>query len=222
MPGLEHYLAGLSSLASEGPSAPELIPLLLPSSIPDEQRSSVCLAGIPKIEDRLRFAQASEALVKLRCQLMKRSYASRYKVQNVSSQRYYTRFQTLQDHTEFKIKEACRQYTTARHALLKLRGPGIWQQLLRELQPSDVRGLSDKALVDEERAETRKTRVMAGLQEEDLHEKVDDFENLPVTMFHPRLAVGDGFRTLSWIWCSTTSGEANGSLSTEPCELLPL
>ena len=127
MPGLNGYIAELSPLPEEvSMSTPELIPLYLPSSLPENKCPLVCITGVQEIEDRLRFAQASEALNKLRCQLMKRTYVSRYKVWNsISSQRQYTRFWTLQEHTESKIKLACQQYTTSRRAILALRGPGI-------------------------------------------------------------------------------------------------
>ena len=91
MPGLDRYIAELLPAPEEvSTSMPELIPLYLPSSLPANQCSWVCIAGVQDIENRLRFAQASESLNKLRCQLMKRTYASRYKVWNISSQHHYT------------------------------------------------------------------------------------------------------------------------------------
>jgi len=207
MPGLASYLANMSPLSEEpSTSMPERIPLYLPSTLPAEQRSLICVAGILEIEDQLRFAQAHEALTKLRCQLMKRTYASRYKARNGFSQRHYTRFRTLQDHVESKIKAASQQYRAARLALLNLRGPGIWEQTLQELQPSDVRGLSEKALIDEEAEEERKTRKMAGSRKD------------PIAGGGPHLSVGDGYRTLSWIWYSTAADEFNNTLFTEARE----
>ena len=92
MPGLDKHIAELLPPPKEAlTSTPELIPLHLPSSLPENKCPLVCIPGIKEIEDRLRFAQASEALSKLRCQLMKRTYTTRYKVwNNVSSQRHYT------------------------------------------------------------------------------------------------------------------------------------
>ena len=122
LPGLDVYLAELSPPPKEvSMSTPELIPLYLPSFLPEKKRPLVCATGVQEIEERLRVAQASEALDKLRCQLMKRTYISRYKVRNnISSQYQYTRFRTLQEHTESKIKSACQQYATSRSALLAL------------------------------------------------------------------------------------------------------
>jgi len=214
MPGLGMHLARLPRTTDEvSPLTPERISLYLPSSLPRDHRASICVADIPEIEDQLRFAQASEALTTLRCQLMKRTYASRYKEQNISSQRYYTRFQTLQDQIESKIKMACRRYRMARAALLSLRGPGEWEDTLRELHPNDVRGVSEKALADEEQEETRKACMMAGLD----NERVDGEGSftLPVTTFNPHLAIGEGYRTLSWIWYSTTGTELHKGFSTE-------
>ena len=148
--------------------------------------------------------------MKLRCQLMKRTYASRYKAQNVSSQRHYTQFRTLQDQIEFKVKATSRQYRAARVALLNLRGPGIWEQTLQKLHPSDVRGLSEKALIDEEAEEARKTQKMAESKKD------------PVAGGGPQLSVGDGYRTLSWIWYSMAADEFNKTLFTEARACLPL
>jgi len=211
MPGLASYLSRVSPPSEEpSTSMPERIPIYLPSTLPAEKRQLICIAGIPEIEDQLRFAQAHEALTKVRCQLMKRTYASRYKARNVSSQHHYTRFRTLQDHIEFKIKAASRQYRAARVALLNLRGPGMWEQTLQELHPSDVRGLSEKALIDEEAEEARKTRKMAESRRD------------PVAGGGPHLSVGDGYRTLSWIWYSTASDEFNKTLFTDARECLIL
>ena len=72
MPGLGTHLAGLPKMTEEvSTSAPECISLHLPSSFPPDQGGLICMVDIPLIEDQLCFAQASEALTMLRCQLMK-------------------------------------------------------------------------------------------------------------------------------------------------------
>jgi hypothetical protein len=221
MPGLDLYLASQSSclLDATSMSTPEHIVLYFPSSFPSEHCSSICTGGIKDIEDRLHFAQVTESLTKLRCQLMKRTYASQYKVRNISSQRHYTRFQTLQDQTEYKIKLSSLQYNTAKDALLRLRGPGTWEKMLRELHGEDIRGLSERALIEEEKEETRWTRTMAGVSGYQMTEEgmVDD---VPTPTFNPgpHLAVGEGHRTLSWIWYSTTGDEITNNISTGACK----
>ena len=219
MPGLELYLRDNATMnendASALMSTPEYIPLHLPSSLSSEKRPSVCVSGLAEVEDRLRFAQACEALTELRCQLTKRTYASRYRTANISSQTHYTRFRELQDQTESKIKAACSRYRLARTGLVSLRGRGDWEKKLQELRPEDVRGLSEKALINEEKEQGKKTHKMAGLS---TGGHAFDFEvrnqNLPPTLFNPHLAVGEGHRTLSWIWYSTGSSEIVGDTVT--------
>ena len=149
MPGLEVYLRETANLGDDvSMSTPEYIPLHLPSSLPSEKRPSVYVRGLAEVEDRLRYAQASEALTELRCQLTKRTYASRYRTANISSQTHYTRFRELKDQTDSKIKAACSRYKLARRGLVNLRGKGDWEKKLQELHVEDVRGLSEKALVN--------------------------------------------------------------------------
>lgn len=213
MPGLGQYLEHDNESLT---STPETISLHLPSSLSLQDRTTACVAGVAEIEDRLRFGQASDALTKLRCQLTKRTYANQYKVHNVSSQRHYTRFRTLQNHTESKLKAARLQYTTSRDALLSLRGPGRWEETLRVLRAEDVRGLNEKALANEELEENRRTRIMAGLNEEPEIGELGNIENLPQTTY--TLAVGEGRRTLSWIWYSTSGQELGDQVFVEDCE----
>jgi hypothetical protein len=193
MPGLELYLRSTSTHYNDvSMSTPEHFHLHLPSSLPSEKRGSVCAPDLAEIEDRLRFAQACEALTDLHCQLMKRTYASRYRTANISSQTHFTRFWELQGQTDSKIKAACLRYRVARSGLVHLRGKGDWEQKLQELHPEDVRGLSEKALVNEEKEQTKRTQEMAGLSTGSPFD--DDLLNqeLPPTLFNPRLAVGEG------------------------------
>jgi hypothetical protein len=216
MPGLERYLRNTSTNRVDfSMSTPELIPLHLPSSLTLEKRASVCVSGLAEIEDRLRFAQACEALTDLRCQLTKRTYASRYRTANISSQHHFTRFREMQEQTDLKIKSASSRYRMAWTALVRLRGKGAWENKLQELRLEDIRGLSEKALVNEEKEQRRKTDEMAGLST--AYTRVDDIPNqeLPPTLFNPHLAVGEGHRTLSWIWYSTSNDEIMGERMTE-------
>ena len=215
MPGLERYLHNTPTHSDDvSMSTPELIPLYLPSSLPSEKRASVCVPGLSDIEDRLRFAQACEALTDLRCQLTKRTYASRYRTANISSQSHFTRFRELQEQTESKIKAACSRYRVARLGLVHLRGKGDWEQKLQELRPEDIRGLSEKALVNEEKEQKKRTQDMAGITTSSALDDDRINQELPPTLFNPRLAVGEGHRTLSWIWYSTSNDEMVGDTVT--------
>ena len=72
--------------------------------------------------------------------------------------------------------------------------------------------MSEKALVKEEKEETRQMCTMAGMKEHQVSEE-DMTDNVPAGTFNPHLAMGEGYRTLSWIWYSTTGGEINNSVS---------
>ena len=67
--------------------------------------------------------------------------------------------------------------------------------------------------------ELRRTRTMAGLSSDPNPGQLDDIDDLPETTFHATLAVGEGHRTLSWIWYTTTGKEVDSGLLTEACEL---
>lgn len=133
MPGLRRFQREFQSppSADQSNSPPELIPLYLPSSIPAENRQAICVGSVYSIEEQLREAQCSEALAELRTQLIKRTYTNKYKEQTASSQRAYTGFRTLQNHTELKIKSCQTLYNATRIALLALRGSGEWEQKYR-------------------------------------------------------------------------------------------
>ena len=91
MPGLRAYL--LSSQSTSGNddviSRPEAVLLNLPSSISSTECSNVCVPGIPEIEDRLRYAQAMEALSGLHQQLRTWVMVSKLNNKNASSQCAY-------------------------------------------------------------------------------------------------------------------------------------
>jgi hypothetical protein len=187
-------------------SRPEEIDLHLPSAIPMLHRETVCSPGLDDIEDQLRYAQATEALSGLRHQLRTRIMASKLNCKEAASQRAYLRSRALQDQVEARIRQHQRCYNLARGALLELRGSGDWEKTLAVLKPEDVRGMSERAMTAEEREQDKLTRRMAGLADESIHEGL----TTPVVAFDPRLALGEGRRTLSWIWYSVSERELQG------------
>lgn len=89
--------------------------------------------------------------------------------------------------------------------MLALRGPGEWEKKLAILKPEDVRGISERSLTQEEMEDYRRTCRMAGLPEN------GPIANTPVVSFDPRLALGEGRRSLSWIWYLASEGELEGT-----------
>lgn len=179
-------------------TTPELISLFLPSSLDSTTRPSVCLAGIVEIEDQLQFAKAHECLVDLRSQLLKRSLGHKYKAKNQASQRAYTRFRTLQDQTESKIKVAQSLYDQTRAALFALRGPGDWERILQILRPADVRSLNEVPVLAEEVEDGRDSSG---------HPRNAQLVNVAFAPVESIVSVGQKSRTLSWIWYTTAKEE---------------
>ena len=226
----QRYLPGLSEYVATPPnhseaSDPSHIPLYLPSSLPKEKYTKITIPGLAHIEEQLRFAQASDALVQLRLQLTKRTLAARYRSRKVGSysQNQNTRFRELQVQTERKIKVAQLKYTVARSAFLHLHGPGPWENSLKVLHSEDIRGLGERALRAEEREVDHRMQILAGVHgpgsaslTDMITAIIEDSEPPPPTQFTPNLALGEGTRTLSWIWYSTTGKEFNNS-DTEDC-----
>lgn len=207
MPGLRRFEEENPASVINTPSTPELISLSLPSSIPPNQRTSVCVADVETIETKLRQAQCSEALANLRTQLIKRTYTNKYKEQTASSQRAYTRFRTLQSQTEFKIKSSQTVYNTARSALHALQGPGAWEQQYQVLRREDIRAMHERAMTAEEEAEHRRTRRMAGFSDDQIEGELEGAVNMPTVQFDPVLSLGEGSRQLSWIWYTISDRE---------------
>jgi len=144
--------------------------------------------------------------------------ASRFKERNAASQRAYTRSRALQDQVESRIRASQQQYNAARAALLSLRGPGDWEKTLQVLKPEDIRGMNERAMTEEEKEEYKITRQMAGLTEDEV---VNELESAAVVSINPVLALGDGRRTLSWIWYSVSDGELQVNNEVERSKVSP-
>lgn len=121
-------------------SLPECISLKLPSAMPPSLRTS-CLYGLPEKEQRLRLAQAEDALSDLRRQLRITMGLWQYKTSQIGpSQRSTTRARALISRFNEKTTRCAQRYRAARSALLALSPTGEWQKRLRELKDEDVKG----------------------------------------------------------------------------------
>ena len=218
MPGLKSYLDSETEMSADDTMLePEHMKVHLPSSIPATHRLHVCIPSLADIESRLHFAQALEALTGLRRQLRTKMMVTKLCHRDASSQRSYTRSQTLRDQVEIRVRTCQRQYNDARSAVLALRGPGDWEATLPVLKPEDVRGISERAMTEEEKAEQLAARRMAALPDDPM---IDGQEALPVVAIDPKLAVGEGRRKLSWIWYTVGEAElCDGSGQVEASEV---
>ncbi|KAF8137969.1 hypothetical protein K438DRAFT_1638774, partial [Mycena galopus ATCC 62051] len=144
-----HFMPGLAALvgaqfSTENSRRPEEMSLHMPSSFEKDVRDRICITDLPMEEERLRVAQAYEALRVIRRHLRIRTMANSFIRRNTSGQGAYTKSQALRSGVEERIKRAASQYRSARKALLALRGPGAWEEKLQVLQQEDIRGMNER------------------------------------------------------------------------------
>jgi hypothetical protein len=174
----------------------EAVRLFLPSDILDaKKRVRACAMGMPAVEADLRVGEACEALNALRQGLRTRTMTNRFRLRHCTGQRMLTRGQGILRQINLKIHKAKLRYRYVRNALKRLKGDGPWERELRVLEDNDVRALNERALTDEE-AEQRKA----------VHDYEDIAEEGGVAAFGV-VALGEGRRTLSWIWYSARPEE---------------
>lgn len=172
--------------------------LWLPSDLSIRDRRRYCSGSLAEMEDRLRFAEATDTLESLRHHLRTRSFANRFKIANVTGQVHNTRAREHQHHIDDNVRAAELQYCRARKALLELRGNGDWENALKILHHSDVRALNERQLNEQEKEDIRRVRERGGGNVDSIDE-----ERVIVTA----AAVGEGQRRPSWIWFSGNEHE---------------
>jgi hypothetical protein len=123
---------------------PEVLKLWLPSQLSNDDRSAWCLPGIPYLESRFRYAQASDTLAELRRlrQLLQGTRDQNDK--HTKSTTSTTRSQGILDSFHVKIKRVANRYRDARRALLALdpeeKLTARWKHYFLELRDADIRG----------------------------------------------------------------------------------
>ena len=123
---------------------PENIELCLPSALPSASRNAQCTNDLPRLEYRLRYAQATGALHNIRRfrQLIKvMSQKTQSHISN--TQKTVTRTRSLFERVRTKLAIAVSTYRAARKAIEHLAPNeefGSWKSVLLELEDKDVRG----------------------------------------------------------------------------------
>lgn len=166
------------------PNPVELQPLLLPSELPLNLRSS-CHAGLEDIERQMRDAQCRGALDHIRTHLYMKSGLMTYKQRHARHQKANTRTRQTINDNDMKIKIFQDKYNTARKALIAL-GANEDELVWREVKDADLRCLEDEEM-NAKREEARRKRA----------EKQTN-KNKENSLVGP--GVGEGHRKLSWIW----------------------
>jgi hypothetical protein len=197
MPNVRRFLSQSQRAVwdAEAEKEAEGVRLFLPSDITDKkQRERACAEGLCEVEGELREGEAHEALEALRQGLRARTMTNRFRVRNSTGQRALTRGQGILRQINMKIHKAKLRYRYARNALSRLRAHGGWERHLQVLADVDVRALNERALTEEEAA-----------QREAVHD-LRDVEEGGIAAYGV-VALGEGRRTLSWIWYSAKKGE---------------
>ena len=195
---LPNYVKTFPSALVQGSQLAEDVVLPLPSSLTAEVRAANCPTSITSAEERLREAQAFEALDDMRRYLRQRSFASNFKIKNVTGQRANTRARQWINTINNKVVNAKLLYRRARLCLFSIRGPGDWENTLRALADADVRAVNERALTAEEKADRVAVQEAGGV--------VDPVDGVQIQQ---TVSLGDGRRTLSWIWHVSGGSDAN-------------
>jgi hypothetical protein len=209
MPGLLQYLAVVPQTSTPLDERPESHIIYLPSTIAPEQRAQVCIGGLMDIEACLRVAQCHDALENLRATLHLKTRMVHFKNKNHHGQREGTRSRTLIDGVQRRVDSWAQKYRDARKAKLLLSSPGPWEEVLRPLEPGDVRSYVDPEIP------TRKpvnTSDPSGLDDSLMDDTMDRADR--------RRPTGETRRTFSWIWISIPAAIARGEEGMDDSESL--
>ena len=140
MPGSEPLIDAINPVLVA--DRPEDVPLWLPSALSSTSCDTQCIDGLPKLEYRLRYAQALKALHEVRhFRRLMRALSLKRQSHIATTQR--TKSRSLNDKVNVKLNQAVSTYRTSRKAIGKLAPNeefGAWKKTLLELRPGDIRG----------------------------------------------------------------------------------
>lgn len=214
MPGLLQIQtdAGLNPTAiwNSNPN-PEDVQLWLPSEIASDQRRAACIEGLPEIELQLRTAQCGSSLEGLRQALRVKTRMVYFKNKNIRGQREGTRSRSIIDRIHKRAIHFVQKYRAARHAKLRLEGPGSWEETYRELRNEDIRGFASgkpktkpprRGIWEDGYAppEPEATEIFDEAEEESDPELDDPTERGLPPRKKRKKGTGETRKELSWIW----------------------
>lgn len=176
----------------KAPTHVEDFPLYMPSELTKADARKYCPNGLAGTEDRIRYAEATDALESLRHHLRTRSFANRFKIANVTGQIRNTRARETQNRIDDRVRASAQQYRRARDALKSLRGGGDWELELQVLNNQDVRALNERELTQQEKNEANAVHVANGV--------VTPLDLETERRTQAAVSVGEGHRAPSWIW----------------------
>ena len=146
MPGAESLLDDIDPLVLA--DRPQDVELWLPSALPSTSRDGQCIGGLARIEYRLRFAQAANALYNIRLfRRLTRVITLKTLVHITNTQGTTTRGRSVFERTKAHLSQAVSSYRVSREAIVKLAPNeefGIWKTTFQVLNNEDIRGPGDE------------------------------------------------------------------------------
>jgi hypothetical protein len=171
---------------------PEHQRLWLPSALPSAQRTHNCSKALVDIEIGLHEVQCHDILEKIRNVQRGRLAFIGFRNRNIRGQNPNTRAKDTLDRLEDKTKSLAVKYRNSRKALLELLGPGDWEKALRTLRNGDL---------------TTPDGMEISIDDPNDPVGPDGRERSKKQRTIDKLGLGQGKKTVSWIW---TSAEAIG------------
>jgi len=142
MPGTDSLLNTIDPILLA--DHPENFELWLPSALPPASRDAQCIKGLPKLEYRLRFAQATDALHNIRLfRRLLRTLTIKSQTHITNTQKTGTRTRSVFDKAKAKLAQAVATYRASRKAITNLASNeefGPWKGTFQELKDCDIRG----------------------------------------------------------------------------------
>ncbi|KAJ3963733.1 hypothetical protein EV361DRAFT_813085 [Lentinula raphanica] len=192
--GPQYLTSVLPSAANEEPLEPELIPLLPPSALPLEIRSSSSRFNqLVQIELRVRDAQCRKFLGELRHTLICKQRLLTYKNQHARHQAATTRSRGLINRQQSRVAYYRDSYRHAWQCKFRLCGGDEEAVGWQKLGDQDVRPLVD---LDEALKKLSKSKMYKGAR---MTEKVSETRGTAL--------IGEKSRVLSWIWYAAEPGD---------------
>jgi hypothetical protein len=195
MPSVAMKLSA-DSTSDDKPLDIEDIRLWLPSELDSDLRKHGCHKDLPGMEEQLREGQCQDALDKIRNLQRAKMHFIHYRNSNVRGQKRATRSHELIDGITHKVNLLATRYRDAHKALIALRGPGEWEKELRELKDEDICSPNATAF-----------------NIENPNDPIGPDGRLKTKKQHAEIEkrLGEGRRTLSWIWFNAVeAGDETG------------
>jgi hypothetical protein len=154
-------MPGFTAPAKDATTPVERTPLHLPSSLSVAERHRLCRPGLIDAEREIRLASLGDALADLTRHLRTRTFLLRYKAKEATGVRTGTRLRDSVAGVSRRIDAAAAGYRRHRMAYKALAGAGDWERTYQHLTASDIRGLSEKEVTEQEHQERYRARKIA-------------------------------------------------------------